>query len=569
MGKGFDVRALELHSLYAWDYEWIMKCLDFMSRESFNTLVLHRNDIIDLIVYPGKYFGCRKDSYESVFERYSEIFRTLYKYTPTRRSGPYQRRSFLKRVLHEAHKRNIRVFLENKELYFPDIMLEFHPETLHDGKICATDPFWLEFTKVKYHELFEEFPELDGVITSPATGESRVSIKSNRCTCERCRNTTKEEWFRNVLNAMYESVSAAGKEMVVRDFVFDSSSQNEIASVMENLPDDVIISLKNTPHDYYPTFPDNGRIGCVGNHRQWIEYDAMGQYFGWGIGIADLRDDYRRRFRYAMDRGATGMIVRTDWESLDGHTCFRTPNGMNLYSASLLARDTDASDEEIAERYLVSEGWVSRDEVSADLVTGFSHLMKLTWPVISKTCYASECVFSDSSLMPVSMDHAFWLAEEKNSLRDWRKDKADALSPEKERVEQILSEKKEALSLADNLLSLAVNLKGLSAEKHEKLCTLFEINLKYVRLFATVTEALILARYVTESKEGDAQYSAYAEEQCRRSVDNLKVLEKELRELFLNTSYHPHTVYTLLDPDRVRCLYRDIERRLNEHAELI
>ena len=51
--RSFEVRALELHSQYAWDYNWIIKTMDFMKNLDFNTLVLHRNDFIDLIIYPG------------------------------------------------------------------------------------------------------------------------------------------------------------------------------------------------------------------------------------------------------------------------------------------------------------------------------------------------------------------------------------------------------------------------------------------------------------------------------------------------------------------------------------
>lgn len=149
----------------------------------------------------------------------------------------------------------------------------------------------------------------------------------------------REEWFDNVLRPGHAPIHEAGKTLVVRDFVFDPQAHGEIAEVMERLPEDVVISLKNTPHDYYPTFPDNSRIGNVGNHRQWIEYDAMGQYFGWGIAIADLTGDYRRRMGYAMQKGATGAVIRTDWESLDGHTAFGTPNRINLYAGAMLAAD--------------------------------------------------------------------------------------------------------------------------------------------------------------------------------------------------------------------------------------
>ena len=106
----FEVRGLELHSRYAWDYPWVVKALDFIEKHGMNTLVLHRNDFVDLIVYPGAYFGYKEQEGDSsIFDIYSQIFRKLYQYTPTRRSCPYQRRSFLKRVLEEAGRRGIPV----------------------------------------------------------------------------------------------------------------------------------------------------------------------------------------------------------------------------------------------------------------------------------------------------------------------------------------------------------------------------------------------------------------------------------------------------------------------------
>ena len=44
------------------------------------------DDIVDRIVWPGRYFGAREED-RNIFERYGHAFRTLYKYTPTRRSG--------------------------------------------------------------------------------------------------------------------------------------------------------------------------------------------------------------------------------------------------------------------------------------------------------------------------------------------------------------------------------------------------------------------------------------------------------------------------------------------------
>lgn len=562
--KHFDVRALELHSQYAWDYNWIIKTMDFMKTLDMNTLILHRNDFIDLIIYPGKYFGYEGNPQDTIFETYSHIFRKLYQYTPTRRSGPYQRRAFLKRVLEQAGRRGIDVYIENKELYFPDILLEFFPHLVQDGHICATDPFWLEFLQVKYRDFFREFPEIAGIITAPATGESRVSISSNRCRCERCRNVRKEDWFDQVLRAMYGPIHEAGKRLVVRDFVFDPQAHREIAGVMERLPGDVVISLKNTPHDYYPTFPDNGRIGRVGNHDQWVEYDAMGQYFGWGIAMADLTADYRRRMAYARENGVCGIVIRTDWESLDGHTAFGTPNRINLYAGAMLAKTPDVPDQDIYQRFLQAENWLEEGltpEETGEAVKWFAGLMGGTWAATSRMLYVQGCVFSDSSLMPVSFDHAFWLAEEKNSLKAWDPSKTETLAPDREHLEAALAEKQESLERIAALCDMAGQPPaGIRPEKSRELIQRFAIHREFAEMYAAAVGALLLTRYVRETGE-DRNSEYYRENQARRSraVESLAAWEARLRQMAAATDYMPHTVYTLMDADRMRCLYHDLK----------
>ena len=555
----FEIRALELHSLYALDYAWIHKCLDYMTALGLNALILHRNDIVEATVYPGALFGYEgKEGDNSVFDVYSQCFRKIFKNTPTRRSGIFNRRAFLKKVLLEAKRRGISVYIENKEIYFPDILTEFYPHLLHDGHVCPTDPFWDDFLRIKFTEFFRDYPEVVGVITSVATSESKISIKSNRCTCERCRNTTSENWYRRILGVMHDVLSSLGKEFIVRDFVFDSKSQKEIATVMEEMPSDVIISLKNTPHDYYPTFPINGRIGDVGNHRQWIEFDTMGQYFGFGVGVADLCEDYRRRLKDAKAKGVYGVIWRTDWESLDGHSTFATPNLINLYSGAALSVNTDAEPDDIYGLFAEREGLIAGDKEGA--VKWIRSVLGRTWAVTSKTVFVDGCVFSDSSTMPISMEHALWLAEEKNSLKDWDHSKEHSLSPLKASVEKAFEEKEEALRLIDEIIRTSDVVPAcVQAEKGAWLKQWMHFNRLYVELFRLCTRLVMLARYILQTKETDANYLEQKKNQFKEEISNSHKLEAKLRALWKDTDCLPHVIYTLLDPDRVDCLRRNME----------
>lgn len=548
------MRALELHSLYAWDFSHVMKVMDYIKALNFNTLIIHRNDIVESLEYPGSIFGYDDSVHdESIFDVYSQCHRKIFRYTPTRRSSIFNKRAYFRRLLNEADRKGIRVYIENKELYFPDILPELKPELIRDGHVCPTDPYWKEYISIKFTEFFRDYPEVCGVITSVSTSESKISIKNNRCHCARCENTTSEDWYRDILNAMHEVLSSFGKEFIVRDFVFDASSQKEIATVMRELPEDVIISLKNTPHDYYPTFPINQRIGHVGEHRQWIEFDTMGQYYGMGVGVADLMEDYRRRLKDAGSKGVEGVIFRTDWESLDGHSSFVTPNKINIYSGAMLSLNTDEPADSIYRRFAEKEGWSSSDIGQA--ASWLKSVLEKTWSVTSKTVFADGCVFSDSSTMPISMEHAIWLAEEKNSLKDWDKSKEYSLSPKRASLANVIREKDEAVHELEDIIRISDDPpRCVDHEKGVWLKEWMHINRMYLKEFSLCTKAVLTARYLLENKEEEPGFEALCRKQYAGYLEELETLENELRSFWADTNHAEHVIYTLLDPDRVSCL---------------
>lgn len=561
----FPVRALEIHSDYAWDFDWVKKALTFIRDHDMTALHLHRNDIVDRVVYPARYFGAKRERYRNIFERYQDIHRTLYKYTPTRRSGPYQRRDYLNRIVDLASRSNIAVFLENKELFFHDIFLELNPQLTKGGAVCPNEPFWWEFVRTKYTELFEDIPGIAGIITAPATNESRLSVYGNRCTCELCRNATPQSWFERLLNALYAPIAAAGKVLVVRDFVFDRNTQSQLAEAMERLPDDVIIALKNTPHDYYPTFPDNPRLGQLGRHRQWVEYDAMGQYFGWGIGPAIMIEHMRQRFEHAKRLGAEGVLIRTDWESLDGHSAFHTPNLLNVYAGALLGQDLRIPASQIYRAWLDEQQKLLPDADPGDVAEAArwaEALFGRTWEAISRALYTNGCVFSDSSTYPVSLAHAWWLAEEKNSLRDWDASKWHAMDASEENVLRILAEKDDALREVERMRSvLARKPAALSPDAYDDLRQRFDIFDRYVRGFRAIGHATALTKYLAEQPTSDSPFARQAPQLLELALTTLLDLATEFRE-FARETDHRYTVYILLGAERLEALHGDLTRTL-------
>lgn len=561
----FGIRAVEVHSSYAWDFRHVMKVLDFAERRDLNTLVLHRNDVVEQVVFPGVQFGVEEGTCRNIYERYREAYRKIYKYTPTRRSPPLLRRGYLKRVVEEARRRGIGVYLQNKELSFPDIFLELHPSLIKDGHGCPNEPFWWEFLRIKYRELFEDVPDIAGIITSVGTGESRISITANRCTCGLCGNTTPEEWYRKVIDVIHTAVTGAGKKLVLRDFVFNRKAHGELAAAFAELPADIAVSLKDTPHDYYPTFPQNELIGNIRGREKWIEYDTMAQYFGWGIGPATMTGYMKERMTSALGKGATGIVLRTDWESLDGHTCFDTPNLVNLHAGGVFGVSVAAPAMTVYRAWLEDrEAFAdSADESSRAAATArLASIFDLNWDVVRRALYMRDCVFNDCSTFPVGVGQALWLAEEKNSLKDWVPEKRDALAPTRENTEAILREKDEAVDL---LRDLRVRLAGIPAGlKPEFLADLgerYEVFELYVRGFRVLGRLFALVRFAgaarsADSPEGEAApFGRPLRDQLAGALDEIDGVIDEYAGFYRETSL-PSAVYQLINAERLES-FRD------------
>ena len=59
-----------------------------------------------------------------------------------------------------------------------------------------------------------------------------------------------------MIMAMYKPFEEAGKKLIIRDFIYTKAEQDRFQKAFIDMPEEIVLSLKNTPHDFYPTFPD-------------------------------------------------------------------------------------------------------------------------------------------------------------------------------------------------------------------------------------------------------------------------------------------------------------------------
>ena len=57
----FETSLIEIHSNYAWDFEKVMRAMEFAHKNGMTGLAFHRNDFVDQLLYPTKYIGGPKE----------------------------------------------------------------------------------------------------------------------------------------------------------------------------------------------------------------------------------------------------------------------------------------------------------------------------------------------------------------------------------------------------------------------------------------------------------------------------------------------------------------------------
>lgn len=552
----FPVRGLEIHNSRMWRWSAIDRALEFMSDSGLNTLILHQNDLIDSLVFPPA-----AQSPELMYTRW-----------PILRSTLAANRLYLRRVLAESAARGIRVFAEVKELWYPDELLELVPELRGpNGAVCPTNPYWENYVRDKISDLFREFPDLGGIIVSPATRESKATIATRACRCERCESTEALDWYEWLLRAMHAPIASHGATLVVRDFAYTTHEQSALLAAARAVSGDIVMALKNVPHDFWPTFPDNPAIGRGEGLRQWVEFDVLGQYCGLGAVPCDLVADLRARLQTSRAAGVDGVWFRTDWELINDLSVFNSLNRVNLHAAAALSADPGTPDAEIYSAWsawglataLVPESMQEPARAPGSQETGalMQPIMAATWPVIAGALYTRGHVFQYSSKIAPTLDDFFYVPERYHSREQWDPGSLSAVAVTRENVAAIVAEKEEAAVAARELLEQVEGIADdLPEAVRDQVVDSFELLVSYVDVYRRVVSLGFLAALALDSGETED------EEQAFRAADALAALRGKLKDLLGGRSL-PHYWSWLFDLPLLEGFENDVRGRL-ERVEL-
>jgi hypothetical protein len=549
---GFDLRGLEIHSSRMWRWASVRRALGLMEKVGLNALIFHQNDLIDQLVLPRSAF-----SEELMWERW-----------PVRMHIVDGNRHYVQRVIRECHRRGIRFFAEVKEIWYPEGFLELFPELVGaNGAVCPTNPLWWTFIEEKVTELFDLVPDLDGIIVSPASRESRASIAANSCLCDRCATISPVDWYSQLIAALHGPTSSRGKTLVVRDFSYTAAEQSLAIDAASRVSGDIVMALKNTPHDYYPTFPSNPRIGNTGSQPSWVEFDTWGQFFGLGFFPCSVVEDMQQRLRHCAEHGVTGVWFRTDWEGMIEASSFSSFNILNVIAGGLLATNQDLNLDDVYKSwceyglfYPLRPESCQGDPVA---VGGGAYrilrdFMRASWSVLEKTLFVRGHVFQEDGMFPSTLARAFDMMTRIHGRDDWEPGASSRIQPVAGNLVAILEEKDRALEEVRQITTkLDTEALEVPPELSAEIADMIDLYRVYVEGFSECCRACFLAQAAVEQDRSSAEHVR----QAREAVDSLAAYREKLSRRLEGRSY-PHIVSWLLDVHRLDSLIDDINERL-------
>ncbi len=551
--RKFPFRGYEIHSLRMWQQGQVDSALEFMKKEGLNALIFHQNDLVDQLVFPEKYY-----SNDILWERW-----------PTRRQGVLYHREYIRGVIRKAKEMGIEFYMEVKEINAMDSIFEIRSDLRNpDGSVCPNHPFWEEFLEAKYTELFEIYPDLAGIIVSPGTRESFVSIAANRCHCQRCQNTSDLKWYIRVLSAMFRPVRKAGKSLIVRDFAFTAQQQSLMIQACEQISDEIILALKAQPHDYYPTFPVNPEIGNTGRLREYIEFDTWGQFFGMGVAPMSLVEDMKERLEICYEKGAVGAWFRTDWELVPDASVHCTPSLVNLYAGAMLSANLDTDLDEIYQKW-VREGLYSplktasmpQNPVTPQNPDAWKYLrdfMKASWQAFAKSGYILGHQFLESDQPPYTIGIAFEIMTVIHAREDWDPGATVKVAVTPENMDVIFREKQEGVEETKALADiLKLDELGVPKDFEADMKVALETMVRYAQLCEISTRVMYHVVYAQELRDRQQEEKAF------KAIEDLYQIADLIEEEQKGTHY-PYYLYARLQPLRIRIFADSAARQLRE-----
>ncbi|MFN8239750.1 MAG: hypothetical protein U0X39_03255 [Bacteroidales bacterium] len=227
--------------------------------------------------------------------------------------------------------------------------LKYYPSRFRKGPGSTIDldnpDFW-EWFRSDYRELMKLVPSADGIVLTFIETGARAENQYS------ARLATGAEKLAAVVDAVASVVcDELGKQLYIRTFAYtDAEYQNTIGCIGHIRNPHVKLMMKETPHDFFLTHPNDKYAGTI-NRPTLIEFDAACEFNGQGV-IANTWPEYiiRRWSELGKRPNIIGYVARTD--RYGDTRLVGTPNEILLYTLDRYKNDNSITSGKILEEFI-------------------------------------------------------------------------------------------------------------------------------------------------------------------------------------------------------------------------
>ena len=283
-----------------------------------------------------------------------------------------------------AHSENIEdVFIWDHSFY----PLNYYPNQFKTGPNGTIDldnaEFW-QWYKEDYRRMLDLVPEIDGLILTfietGAYAEKQHSLKM----------PTPEEKLAAVVNAVADVViGERGKKLYIRTFAYSEEEYAGITGCIKHIKSDKVgLMIKEVPHDFFLTHPNNSFIGKL-NRPTIVEFDTGNEYNGQGV-IANTWPEYvAGRWKDYINRSdVVGYVARTDRYGTT--KIVGTPNEILLYTLKRVTEEPSIAVERIYDEFIISK-------YGKDVLQPIKNAFKKSFDIVTSSLYVLGTSTADHS----------------------------------------------------------------------------------------------------------------------------------------------------------------------------
>jgi hypothetical protein len=164
----------------------------------------------------------------------------------------------------------------------------------------------------------------------------------------------RSEKLAKVINNVADVViGELGKKLYIRTFAYTKEEYQTIIGCMPYLKNSkIILMMKETPHDFFLTHPDDEFAGKI-NRPTIIEFDAGNEFSGQGVIANTWPEHILRRWKDLKARkNVIGYVARTD--RFGNTSVIGQPSEILLYALKRYSEDTSITAERVYDEFITA-----------------------------------------------------------------------------------------------------------------------------------------------------------------------------------------------------------------------